>query len=76
MPKNCFLPFKSDIADYWIPPKFPSPFLEKPHSLCKVAVYELQNYLNNPIDWEYDFGLNQPAGSLRIGKMFGVLVVI
>ncbi len=75
MSNNCFIPFKSDIADYWIPEKFPSPFLEKPHSLCKVAVYELQEYLKNPIDWDYDFGLNQPAGSLRIGKMFGVLVV-
>jgi len=69
---NCFIPFKTIVPNYWIPPQFPSPFLEKPHSLCKVAVHELQAYLKNPIDWHYDFGLNQPAGSLRIGKMFGV----
>jgi len=73
--KNCFIPFQTIIPDYWIPSKFPSPFLEKPHALCKVAVDELQVYLKNPIDWTYDFGLNQPKGSLRIGKMFGVLVV-
>lgn len=75
MLNNCFIPFKSTIPDDWIPEKFPSPYLEVPNKLCKVAVTELQEYLKNPTDWEYDFGLNQPAGSLRIGKMFGVLVV-
>lgn len=72
---NCFIPFKSTIPDNWVPEKFPSPFLERPNPLCQVAVKELQAYLKNPTDWEYDFGLNQPKGSLRIGKMFGVLVV-
>ena len=75
MPTTHFIRFKSIIPDYWIPKKFPSPFLEKPNGLCKVAVYELQEYLKNPTDWSYDFGLNQREGSLRIGKMFGVLVV-
>ncbi len=72
---NHFIPFETAIPDDWMPKKFPSPFLERPHALCKVAVSELQKYLQNPIDWTYDFGLNQPEGSLRIGKMFGVLVV-
>ena len=75
MLNNCFIRFKSDIPDHWVPEKFPSPFLEKANPLCEIAVKELQEYLKNPIDWTYDFGLNQPAGSLRIGKMFGVLVV-
>lgn len=75
MPNNCFIRFNAIISDDWIPKKFPSPFLEGPNALCKVAVNELQAYLKNPIDWAYDFGLNQPDDSLRIGKMFGVLVV-
>lgn len=75
MSTNFFIPFKESIPEYWIPQRFPSPFVEKPNNLCRVAVAELQEYLKNPIDWEYDFGLNQPVGSLRIGKMFGVLVV-
>jgi len=72
---NRFIPFQSTIPDDSIPKKFPSPFLKNPHALCKIAVEELQAYLKNPSDWTYDFGLNQPEGSLRIGKMFGVLVV-
>lgn len=75
MTKNCFIPFKADIPKDCLPEKFPSPFAESPNTLCKLAAKELQVYLKNPIDWEYDFGLNQPEGSLRIGKMFGVLVV-
>ncbi len=75
MPNTCFIPFKTTIPIDGIPQKFPSPFLENPHALCKAAVEDLQNYLKNPTDLTYDFGLNQPEGSLRIGKMFGVLVV-
>lgn len=75
MSNNCFIPFRSNISDDWVPEKFPSPFLESPTPLCQVAAEELQGYLKNPNDWQYDFGLNQPKGSLRIGKMFGVLVV-
>ena len=75
MSNNRFIPFQSKIPDDSIPKKFPSPFLKNPHALCKIAVEELQAYLKNPSDWTYDFGLNQPEGSLRIGKMFGVLVV-
>ncbi len=75
MSNHCFIPFKALIPDEWVPEKFPSPFLERPNALCKVAIDELQDYLKNPIDWTYDFGLNQSEGSLRIGKMFGVLVV-
>ena len=75
MSNSCFIPFRSSIADYWVPKKFPSPFLERPIPLCQLAAEELQAYLKNPNDWQYDFGLNQPKGSLRIGKMFGVLVV-
>lgn len=75
MSNNCFIPFKKEISDYVLPIKFPSPFVESPNALCKLAAKELQEYLENPIDWQYDFGLKQPEGSLRIGKMFGVLVV-
>ncbi len=75
MSNNCFLSFKTNVTGYSIPKKFPSPFLKPPNPLCRIAVTELQAYLKKPIDWTYDFGLNQPEGSLRIGKMFGVLVV-
>ncbi len=75
MPNNCFISFQTTISADWIPTKFPSPFLKRPNILCRIAVDELQAYLKNPADWNYDFGLNQPEGSLRIGKMFGVLVV-
>ncbi len=75
MHNNCFIRFQSNLPKDRLPEKFPSPFLEDPHPLCQIAVKELQAYLKKPLDWEYDFGLNQPKGSLRIGKMFGVLVV-
>jgi len=72
---NCFIPFHTSIPKNRLPEKFPSPFQESPNILCKIAATELQAYLKNPTDWSYDFGLNQPEGSFRIGKMFGVLVV-
>lgn len=75
MLNNCFIPFQTNLTEYRIPEKFPCPFVEKPNALCQIAVKELQDYLKNPVDWTYDFGLNQKEGSLRIGKMFGVLVV-
>lgn len=75
MSSNCFIPFQTNLTDYSLPERFPCPFLGKPNVLCQIAVKELQDYLKNPADWTYDFGLNQKEGSLRIGKMFGVLVV-
>jgi len=43
--------------------------------LAKIAVKELQEYLENQRDFQHDFGLQDSKNSTAIGKMFGVLVV-
>jgi tRNA pseudouridine32 synthase/23S rRNA pseudouridine746 synthase len=43
--------------------------------LCKIAVTELQDYLESQTDFEHNFGLDSTQKSLPVGKMFGVLVV-
>lgn len=49
------------------PQKFTYPFQYVPHKLCKKAVNELQNYLENQKDFKGNFS--------KLGKMFGVLIV-
>lgn len=67
--------FKTDITEIKLPEKFTFPFYYKPHLLSKIAVKELQDYLEYQTDFEHNFGLSSKQNNLPIGKMFGVLVV-
>ncbi|ARV08064.1 RNA pseudouridine synthase [Polaribacter sp. SA4-10] len=72
---NYFQHFKENISAIALPKKFTFPFYYEPHLLSKIAVKELQEYLENQTDFEHNFGLNSNLNELPIGKMFGVLVV-
>ena len=67
--------FKTDISNIDLPKKFTFPFYYEAHSLSKIAVIELQEYLENQKDFKHDFGLKTDDSENAIGKMFGVLVV-
>lgn len=75
MTYNHFHTFQTNISSIPLPEKFTFPFFYEPHELCKIAVSELQNYLENQTDFEHNFGLDDAQNGLVIGKMFGVLVV-
>lgn len=73
--ENCFQHFQKSIRDIPLPNSFTFPFYYKPHSLCLIAVKELQKHLKIQTEWEHNFGLSTEKKGLVIGKMFGVLVV-
>ncbi|KGO88753.1 pseudouridine synthase [Flavobacterium rivuli WB 3.3-2 = DSM 21788] len=58
-----------------LPEKFTFPFFYEPHELTKIAVEELQCYLESQTDLDHNFGLKENQNGIVIGKMFGVLVV-
>jgi len=70
-----FIPFTNLISDKEIPKKFPFPFCYEPDSLAKLATKELQEYLLKQTDLKHNFGLKSNKKGLKIGKMFGILVV-
>ena len=70
-----FQHFKTDISNINLPEKFTFPFYYEPTDLAKIAVRELQEYLEDQKDFQHDFGLQDSKNSTAIGKMFGVLVV-
>ena len=70
-----FQHFKTDISNINLPEKFTFPFYYEPDDLAKIAVRELQEYLEDQKDFQHDFGLQDSKNSIAIGKMFGVLVV-
>ena len=72
---NYFQNFKEDISEIPLPKKFTFPFYYEPHPLAKIAVKEVQEYLENQSDFKHNFGLNSDSKELAIGKMFGVLIV-
>ena len=67
--------FKQPITTYELPKKFDYPFYYEPTEIAKQACKEVQEYLENQIDFEHNFGLENDVFSTPIGKMFGVLVV-
>ena len=73
--KTYFQYFPCDIHKIELPKKFTFPFYYEPHSLCKLATNEVQNYLKTQTDFEHNFGLNSSKKGTITGKMFGVLVV-
>lgn len=70
-----FTLFVSDISSVDLPQQFTYPFYYSPHALSLTACQELQNYLKTQTDFEHNFGFDESATNLQIGKMFGVLVV-
>tara|TARA_B110000091_G_scaffold213737_1_gene264133 strand:- start:697 stop:2367 length:1671 start_codon:yes stop_codon:yes gene_type:complete len=67
--------FKPSISGVQLPEKFTFPFYYTPHLISKMAVKELQEYLESQTDFQHNFGLDSTQTELPIGKMFGVLVV-
>ncbi|SMC80078.1 RluA family pseudouridine synthase [Moheibacter sediminis] len=65
---------KDEIKGVDIPEKFTFPFYYEPNPLTKIAVSQLQSYLENEFRSEHNFGLNKNHSGLVIGKMFGILV--
>ena len=70
-----FQHFKTTTSGIALPEKFTFPFYYEPHLLAKIATLEVQEYLENQTDFEYNFGLKNSSNVLAVGKMFGVLVV-
>ena len=66
--------FKKDISHIQIPRLFNYPFYNSPHELSIIAAHELKEYLMS-VQWEHNFGLDSAKSTLKIGKMFGVLIV-
>lgn len=58
-----------------LPKQFTFPFYYTPHPLCVNAADEVKDYLNTQTDFEHNFGLDESKTSLKIGKMFGVMIV-
>lgn len=73
--ENCFTPFKTDITGISIPKKFTFPIFYEPHELSLIATRELQEYLEQPQDWQHNFWNEKTGAGEAAGKMFGVLVV-
>lgn len=57
------------------PARFTFPFHYAPHPLAVLAAEDLQAYLLQQSEWEYNFGLETNSTAEGQGKMFGVLVV-
>lgn len=58
-----------------MPEKFTFPFYYEPHELARIAVSELQDYLDGFENWFFDLNLGPENYQHPLGKMFGVLVV-
>ncbi len=67
--------FENDITSIEKPDKFTYPFCYDPHPLSIIAAEQLQQYLHTQQDFEHNFGLEEGQEGVKIGKMFGVLVV-
>ncbi|HUH25083.1 MAG TPA: pseudouridine synthase [Flavobacterium sp.] len=72
---DCFIPFKSTISTIELPVKMNYPFYSEVHPLCKIAVKEVQDYLEKNTNLPHNFGLDLKEDQLAIGKMFGILIV-
>lgn len=74
-PENVlFHPIKNeDSLD--LPEQFTFPFYYQPHPLCIKAVDEVRAYLKSQLDFDHNFGLNETRTGLKIGKMFGVMLI-
>ena len=71
----CFTSFESNIDDISLPEKFTFPFYYEPHPIAIRAAKQLQDHVQNTVEWNHNFGLDPEDKRHPIGKMFGVLVV-
>jgi tRNA pseudouridine32 synthase/23S rRNA pseudouridine746 synthase len=69
-----FHPIKPDVS-VALPKQFTYPFYYQPDPLCVEASDEVKAYLNSQTDFEHNFGLDDTKQGLKIGKMFGVMIV-
>lgn len=67
--------FENDITLIERPERFTYPFCYDPHPLSILAAEQLQHYLLTQQDFDHNFGLQGGQEGVKIGKMFGVLVV-
>lgn len=70
---GCFHPLES--ASETLPEQFTFPFYYTPHPLCVIAANLVKDYLSTQTDFEHNFGLDPNKKGLKIGKMFGVMLV-
>jgi len=69
----CSKKFEQLARRYSLPEKFPNPFYFRVHPLAELAVKELQEYIEQQVEW--NFGIHPHNQAEGHGKMFGVLVV-
>jgi tRNA pseudouridine32 synthase/23S rRNA pseudouridine746 synthase len=69
-----FHPLEFDTSEV-LPKQFTFPFYYTPHPLCIAAANDLKAYLNTQNDFQHNFGLDDAKQGLKIGKMFGVMIV-
>ncbi|WP_179007694.1 RluA family pseudouridine synthase [Winogradskyella forsetii] len=70
---GCFHPI--ECLSEKLPKQFTFPFYYTPHPLCIKVADEIKNYLSIQTDFEHNFGLDHSKKGLKIGKMFGVMLV-
>jgi len=71
---TCFHNIESTVM-VDLPERFTYPFYYQPHPLCVNAADEVKAYLRSQTDFEHNFGLDAAKHGLKIGKMFGVMIV-
>lgn len=71
---SCFHAIKHN-AEVAVPKHFTFPFYYTPNPLCIAAADEVKAYLRTQNDFEHNFGLDETKKGLKIGKMFGVMIV-
>jgi len=71
---GCFHPLESYTSEA-LPKQFTFPFYYTPHPLCIAATDDLKAYLKTQNDFKHNFGLDNKKQGLKIGKMFGVMIV-
>ena len=74
MENNCFNSFESSFPKNIIPKGLVSPY-DKAHPIAKLAANELKQYITSLAKTDINFRRDYEKESLKIGKMFGVLVV-
>ena len=72
---SCFIPFNEDVSLIKLPEKLNFPFYYDVHPLCEIAAKQVQYFLETNNELQHNFGLENNADLLPIGKMFGVLIV-
>lgn len=70
-----FQEFKTDVTDVKLPSKFTFPFYYEPSEIAKIAVKEVQDFLETLAANSHNVGVSFNEDKEAIGKMFGVLIV-